>query len=145
MRLHLIHIPKTGGTSLAAVLPRWVQRNGHPFRLSMLEPDDLAITVMRDPVARYQSGLAYLARTPSASEEEVMRPQSWWLDGDLGRLLWVGRTDRLEEDARHLFLMLGIEAEVPRLNASPTPHPPVDEAAVRARYADDYRLLDELT
>ena len=153
MRLHQLHIPRTGGTALAHALSpyQWIQRDGHPFRLSMLGPDDLAITIVRDPVARYQSAVAWAARHPDEPTDEVFRPQSWWLDGDLSRLLWVGRTETLDEDAEHLFLMLGIEATLPvagpERNASPEPHPPMSpeaEAFIRVHYAEDYSLLSAI-
>lgn len=143
MRLHLIHIPRTGGTSLAKALApyRWIQRNGHPFRLSMLGPDDLALTIVRDPVARYLSALSWAQEHPDEPTDEVFRPQSWWLDGDLSRLLWVGRTETLAEDAHHLFLMLGIDASLGHENASP---PLPSTAPDMERYADDYALLSDL-
>ena len=167
MTTQLIHIPKTAGTALASALGRAVHRNGHPFRLSHLKPGDLAITVVRDPVERFRSAFAWSARQqlwrwPSADAlaldgpeltDDVFKPQSWWLDGELGRLLWVGRTETLDADVRGLASLLGIgDIRLPmpgsvERNATPHPHPPLSAEALEAlreRYADDYALLEDL-
>lgn len=162
-----LHVPRTGGTALATGLAacRATHRQGHTFRLSHLRPGDMAIVIVRDPVQRFLSAWAWDTRhlrpwdSPDEllleheiPDTEVFRPQSWWLDGDLGRLLWVGRTETLDADVRSLGALLGTRVALPasgaERNASPLPHPPLSDAAlavVRERYADDYRLLDDLT
>ena len=171
-----VHIPKTGGSALAQAYATSgaINRNGHAFTLSWLKHGDDAITIVRDPVDRFVSAFNWIATYrretspvawPWASPDamalgigsemvdgaleglQVFIPQSHWLDGDLARLIWVGRTETLRADYAELKARLGIHEDLPppgpTANTGP-PHQPLSEraiASVRDWYADDYELL----
>lgn len=159
--IHFVHIPKTGGTALAAALGNRVYRPGHHLRLSMVPSDEAAITILRDPVERYISAFGHMPNGELSSPEEmalaldapidhdVYRPQSYWIDSD-HPLAWVGFTETLDQDVRALEDIVGAHLELPKSgyarNAGP-PHQPLSYAAeeiVRLWYADDYELLERL-
>lgn len=161
-----IHIPKTGGSALAQAYATSgaINRNGHAFTLSWLKPGDDAVTIVRDPVARFVSSFNFIAARRSEEspvpwpwtepEElarelgtdlarevlpriEVFTPQGHWLDGDLSRLIWVGHTETLYADFVELKAMLGLDAlplPGPAANTGP-PHQPLTQQAIDAIHA----------
>lgn len=167
--LELVHIPKTAGTALAWATRGTVHHNGHSVTLRLLRRTGPAITIVRDPVARFLSAFDWVATrqlfrwaTPDEMARNledagnemhhiVFRHQSYWLDDDLARLVWVGHTETLDTDVEALAELTGQPIELP-----PPGHDKRNEARnryalssegeekVRARYADDYALLARL-
>ena len=148
-----IHIPRTGGLALTEALRgTGVRADGHRFKLS--DPDvDEAITIVRDPVARFIS--AYDVAAPAGvSIEDLARDPSligwWFLDRAVTwldcekPLLWVGRTETLAQDVERLRVLIPGIGPLPRYNESRR-HSTLSsegQAAVRDWYADDYALLE---
>jgi len=167
--IQLLHIPKTGGTALWSALSGSgaVHRNGHTFILSHLRQGDEAITILRDPAARFVSAFWWMALRhlwPWADPDAMARgigtakvddtlrrtlvflPQAHWMDADTP-LLWVGHTESLATDATRLGTLLGCPMDLPRSNVGEYPPSPLSATAtdnIRAFYADDYALLTRL-
>jgi len=168
--LHLLHIPKTGGTALALALYGHVVRHGHTVRLDALPAGGQAIVFVRDPVARFVSAFDFARRADEQNRDgyfrqveafasvsdfalrgdhghPIFRPLTWWLD-DLAdpRLYFVGRTEHLERDFAVLASLMGLhDRNLPPLPAHPgSTLSAMAEAYIRERYADDYALLEDL-
>lgn len=83
MKVHLLHIPKTGGTTVHRALQQAgvnIKRSHDP---AMVPPDaDLVITLLRDPVARVVSAYRYQTRLDrfegSLCEFVATAHQPWW-------------------------------------------------------------------
>lgn len=150
-------------------------RHGHialrdlpPFLLPGMWESFFRFGFVRDPLDRFRSASAfYFARDPGfrkdpltvmkgllerpLEEQHVLfRPQHLLLATADGRLLtnWIGRYERLSEDARFLLDRLGFaDTALPHCNASPRAEALeacFDEAllqAVAAYYRDDYALF----
>lgn len=59
MKLHFLHIAKTGGTALRETLKPFneqIKLHNHPFRMADMPPRGRAIFVVREPVERFVSG-----------------------------------------------------------------------------------------
>lgn len=112
MTVTFVHIPRTGGLSLAEALRgSGVIVRGHQPRLSTVVGD--AITIVRDPEARRRSLVAHWPDGP----EWWFAPESAWLDCDKP-LLWVGHTETLADDFERLRDILGLTTSLPHINAS---------------------------
>lgn len=167
-RLNLVHIPKTGGTSLNALplVKRWEHHN----RLS--DVPDPAIVILRDPVDRFRSAfdMYKMQRHYLGSLDEFMadldehlshdwpgyafRPQTWWVDDDIAsRDVLILRTEWL--DALYGDLLPGIGSlrrnesrpiwsQSPPIWWTKTRLLPKYRARIRRRYAEDYDLLERL-
>lgn len=147
-----VHIPRTGGLALTEALRgTGVVARGHALRLSMVGE---AITIVRDPIARFIS--AYDHQRPDIDIEELAQdpsrggwffdPMTAWLDVDRP-LLWVGHTETLAADVARLWDLLGFVGHLPAGYNASRQHStlsPEGQAAVRAWYADDYALLERL-
>lgn len=153
MTITFVHIPRTGGLGLTEALRgSGVSAMGHRPRASTV---DDAITIVRDPVARFIS--AYDHQRPDVDIEELAQDPSlggWffdrqtaWLD-DEKPLLWVGHTETLDRDFERLGSLLGLpDARLtPGYNASRSHSTlsPEGAASVRTWYAEDYALLARL-
>lgn len=157
----LVHIPKTGGTALAAALGPRVRRPGHGLVLSDVPPGADVITIVRDPIERFVSAFWHIANArlfPWASpdhlarelpEDEmralVFRPQTTWLDADR-ELAWVGHTETLEQDFEQLRDIMGLPPECALPPRPPRRDVRLSKASIGnlvAYYASDYRWLEE--
>lgn len=161
MRWRFVHIPKTGGVSVLTALGQPLV--GH----SRYTGDaDFAFTFVREPYDRFRSAFRFMRRGGINSYDrraryEICRavtfadfvdrfvrdphrifqylafaPQSFWF---LAEPDFVGRFERLNEDFAHVCKVIGVEAELPHLNASrgEIDDPPGAREAVRAAYAED--------
>lgn len=80
--LHVIHIPKTGGTALAATLaaagPASVTVHDHSFRLRDLPAGARAAFFVREPLSRYVSGFECRQRKSRPRyHDEWSRIEAW--------------------------------------------------------------------
>ena len=134
--LHQLHIPKTGGLALAHGLDGHIHRFGHGTTLRAIP--DPAVTIVRDPIARFVSAWDMCARQgkhfkveysrwPTASlaavSEEAMAwlaekylhafyPLTWWLesaDYARSRLWYIAHTETLDADFAVICERLGLE------------------------------------
>lgn len=133
-RLRLMHIPKTGGSALAAALGPHVHRMGHNVTLGRIPLWPPIVTIVRDPVARWVSGFDMVSRQkhmpqwerwpdasavatdPEALEwarerwRPVFEPLTYWMPDAayaLQRLWYVAHTETLDEDFRVITEAIG--------------------------------------
>jgi chondroitin 4-sulfotransferase 11 len=167
--LQFVHVPKTGGISVATALG--LPLHGH-FRL---EPDRrFAFAFVRHPLDRLASAFAYLAAGGSTNQDAIdayellpgfagdfgrfvedlharperylhqqhFRPQTYWLE-PLERLHFLGRFERLKTDFTRLCKKIGRRAELPHLNQTWRTFAISAATAERVRevYAVDYERL----
>ena len=110
-RAHLVHIPKTGGSSLATL--QWLCA-AHGHDQSVADVPKPAIVVLRDPVARFLSAFDMFRAQRHILESvdewfadfavnierdwpgHCFRPQSWYWDGRHSNDVAVLRTEWLD-------------------------------------------------
>lgn len=178
MKLRHLHIPKTGGSAV-----RWALRNvsaievepiDHSLRLCDLADDEMAITAVRDPVARFCSaydaevrrdrGLASRWRWVDDAAREVADlierymvwmapyPLVYWLhDAETveRKCAYLLHTETLDDDWRRLRADLDVPA-LPKdghRNRSDDPRSvpkPETVALLHDFYREDYELLEAI-
>ena len=86
MAIHLMHIPKTGGTAIKYALQQkiaWsVKRfgliaEGHDFRLCHLKQGDRVFFVVRDPISRFAS--AFYSRQRIRRQDSPLNDRERWV------------------------------------------------------------------
>lgn len=139
--MNFVAIPKNASTSIASALGLWHEHK----RASEVPVPRFA--VVRHPASRARSAYCF-ARTHHSSrakrclgnartfaeflaqDNELTRPQSWWLDAPVDLLL---RFENLPEDFKRAF---GVA--LPVMNAS-TGEDEDSGDVIAARYAEDFR------
>lgn len=141
-----------------------VSMHWHEDRLSDIPRSAKVAVFLRDPIARFVSGANERIRlgegAHATAEEWALRiettvrysallPMATWLDDDLGRLDFIGRTETLAQDYERLTRCIGIERPAPLeyRNRAPTKAAPLSPEAIatlRHYYAADYALLEQL-
>ena len=137
--IHLLHIPKTGGTGAAysfreAIKEHKLRKRSHPIRLSDIPKRDTAIIIVREPVARFISAYdlerrrlptrPHIDKWPTIESfvdgfpesfdiadiySIVFRPMVTWFNED--RDVRIARTENLYVDLRRIAGDLDIEYE----------------------------------
>lgn len=114
-----MHIPRTGGMALSFALTGITTTWPHRYAIRPPCADRVYIVTLRDPVARFYSACAFRGVAPADADPSDMffLPQVAWV-GSAERLqesdiLWVGRTEKLDDDFARLCSVLGVTRTLP--------------------------------
>lgn len=133
-----LHIPKTGGTSVHAVLTK-VDGTTSPtvhdsIRAFPDESDYFIFTIVRNPFTRLTSAFLHEKRKgrhdydfatflkKSNKLNLVLLPQSYYINsGETSerKVSYIGRYENFNNDVSHILKTIGINSSIPHLNRNP--------------------------